>query len=122
MNKRYEYNGKIYCEDDLSESIDNYGGELYDLYWELSHDHLACDVTYYYATDGEKDYETAEELIESEFSELEVKEEMTGRECKNCEYSEVHPNKAPCMNCKRNLVYTSLRTLGEDNFKESTNE
>lgn len=75
MNKKYEYGGLIYCEDDLSESIDNYGGELYDLYWELSHDHLACDVTYYYATDGEKDYETAEELIESEFSELEVEED-----------------------------------------------
>lgn len=31
MNKRYEYDEKIYCEDDLSEEIDNYGGDLYDL-------------------------------------------------------------------------------------------
>lgn len=74
MNKRYEYDGKIYCEDDLSEQIDNYGGDLFDLYFALLHDNLASDVTYYYATDSTDDYETYEELIESEFSELEVKE------------------------------------------------
>ena len=32
MNKKYEYGGLIYCEDDLSEKIDNYGGSLYDLF------------------------------------------------------------------------------------------
>lgn len=74
MNKRYEYGGLIYCEDDLSLEIDNYGGDLYELYAALSHDDLANDVTYYYVTDGTNDYETYEELIESEFSELEVKE------------------------------------------------
>lgn len=31
MNKKYEYGGLIYCEDDLSEEIDNYGGDLYPL-------------------------------------------------------------------------------------------
>ena len=30
MNKKYEYNGNIYCEDDLSEEIYNYGGDLYE--------------------------------------------------------------------------------------------
>ena len=75
MNKRYEYDGKIYCEDDLYEELDNYGGDLYDLYFELSHDNLADDVTYYYATEGSKDYETYEDLIESEFSNLEVIED-----------------------------------------------
>lgn len=74
MNKKYEYNGKIYCENDLSLEIDNYGGDLYDLYLALSHDDLANDVTYYYVTDGTNDYESYEELIESEFSELEVEE------------------------------------------------
>lgn len=74
MNKKYEYGGLIYCEDDLSEEIDNYGGDLFELYIALSHDDLANEVTYYYVTDGTNDYETYEELIESEFSNLEVKE------------------------------------------------
>ena len=74
MNKRYEYGGLIYCEDDLSLEIDNYGGDLYELYFALSHDDLVNNVTYYYATDGTTNYDTYEELIESEFSNLEVKE------------------------------------------------
>ena len=74
MNKKYEYDGLIYCEDDLSEEIDNYGGDLFELYIALSRDDLANEVTYYYVTDGTNDYETYEELIESEFSNLEVKE------------------------------------------------
>lgn len=74
MNKKYEYNGNIYCEDDLSEEIYNYGGDLYELYVALSHDDLVNDVTYYYVTDGTTDYDTYEELIESEFSALEVNE------------------------------------------------
>ena len=75
MNKRYEYGWLIYCEDDLSLEIDNYGGDLYELYVALSHDDLVNDVTYYYVTDGTTDYDTYEELIESEFSELEVEED-----------------------------------------------
>ena len=74
MNKRYEYGGLIYCEDDLSLEIDNYGGDLYELSVALSHDDLVNDVTYYYVTDGTTDYDTYEELIESEFSVLEVNE------------------------------------------------
>ena len=74
MNKKYEYGGLIYCEDDLSLEIDNYGGDLYELYVTLSHDDLVNDVTYYYVTDGTTDYDTYEELIESEFSVLEVNE------------------------------------------------
>lgn len=74
MNKRYEYGGLIYCEDDLSLEIDNYGGDLYELYVALSHDDLVNDVIYYYVTDGTTDYDTYEELIESEFSVLEVNE------------------------------------------------
>lgn len=74
MNKKYEYGGLIYCEDDLSLEVDNYGGDLYELYVALSHDDLVNDVTYYYVTDGTTDYDTYEELIESEFSVLEVNE------------------------------------------------
>lgn len=74
MNKKYEYGGLIYCEDDLSLEIDNYGGDLYELYVALLHDDLVNDVTYYYVTDGTTDYDTYEELIESEFSVLEVNE------------------------------------------------
>lgn len=74
MNKKYEYGGLIYCEDDLSLEIDNYGGDLYELYVALSHDDLVNDVTYYYVTDGTTDYDTYEELIESEFSVLEINE------------------------------------------------
>lgn len=48
MNKRYEYGGL--------------------------NDDLVNDVTYYYVTDGTTDYDTYEELIESEFSALEVNE------------------------------------------------
>ena len=74
MNKKYEYGGLIYCEDDLSLEIDNYGGDLYELYVALSRDDLVNDVTYYYVTDGTTDYDTYDELIESEFSVLEVNE------------------------------------------------
>lgn len=76
MNKKYEYNGNIYCEDDLSEEIDNYGGDLYDLYWSLKESGLVGQITYYYVSnDGDCDYyEYYENLIEEEFSELEVKE------------------------------------------------
>ena len=76
MNKRYEYGGLIYCEDDLSEQIDNYYGDLFDLYLALLHDALANEVTYYYVTDGTNGYETYEDLVEAEFSELEVEEEV----------------------------------------------
>lgn len=35
MNEKYEYNGMIYCEDDLSKEINNYGGDLEELYYDL---------------------------------------------------------------------------------------
>lgn len=30
-NERYEYKGLIYCEDDISDEFNNYGGNLFDL-------------------------------------------------------------------------------------------
>lgn len=74
MNKKYEYGGLIYCEDDLSEEIDNYGGSLYDLFDSLESDGKAGSTFVYYRKESNEPYETYEELIESEFSNLEVKE------------------------------------------------
>lgn len=74
MNKRYEYGGLIYCEDDLSLEIDNYGGALYDLFSRLESDGRAGCAEIYYSKESSEPYEDYEDLIESEFSELEVDE------------------------------------------------
>ena len=72
MAKRYKFQDKIYCEDDLSEEIDNYGGDLFDLYWELRVSGEAVEWTRYSSThDSENVYDSAEELIEKEFDYLE---------------------------------------------------
>lgn len=76
MNKRYEYGGLIYCEDDLSEEIDNYGGALYDLFYNLESDGRAGCTEVYYRKESNEPYEDYEDLIESEFSDLEVSEEI----------------------------------------------
>lgn len=71
--KIYELDGKLYSELDLSETHDNYAGDLYDLYWELeSVKRLADDYKIYYATGNpENEYDSYEELIEEEFDYLE---------------------------------------------------
>lgn len=74
MNKKYEYDGLIYCEDDLSLEIDNYGGTLYDLFSRLESDGRAGCAEIYYKKESDEPYEDYEDLIESEFSELEVDE------------------------------------------------
>lgn len=79
MNKKYEYNGQIYCKDDLSNQIDNYGGDLYELFSELEADDRAESVVMFRSIDedgedGKYIYGDYRYLIESEFSELEVKE------------------------------------------------
>lgn len=74
MNKKYEYNGNIYCEDDLSEEIYNYGGDLDDLFSRLESDGRAGCIEVYYKKESSEPYEDYEDLIESEFSELEVDE------------------------------------------------
>lgn len=74
MNKRYEYGGLIYCDDDLDEEIDNYGGSLYDLFVNLESEGKAGSTFVYYAKESSEPYETPEDLIESEFGELEVDE------------------------------------------------
>lgn len=74
MNKRYEYEDEIYCEDNLSEEIDNYGGDLFDLFLSLNRDNKTYMRTIFCVRKSSKSYETTKELIESEFSDLEVKE------------------------------------------------
>lgn len=74
MNKRYEYEDEIYCEDNLSEEIDNYGGDLFDLFLSLNRDNKTYMRTIFCVRKSGKSYETTKELIESEFSDLEVKE------------------------------------------------
>lgn len=81
MNKRYEYCGLIYCEDDLSKEIDNYGGDLYELFVALECDDRVERKVMYCSIDGfdggennEYIYEGIQHCIEEEFSDLEVKE------------------------------------------------
>lgn len=74
MNKIYEYEDEIYCEDNLSEEIDNYGGDLFDLFLSLNRDNKTYMRTIFCVRKSGKSYETTKELIESEFSDLEVNE------------------------------------------------
>lgn len=75
MNKKYEYGGLIYCEEDLSEEIDNYGGDLYDLFLTLESDGKAGRTKIYYRKESDEPYRDYEDLIETEFCELEVEED-----------------------------------------------
>lgn len=75
MAKIYEYKGKKYCDIDFSLKDDTYDGDVFDFYLELSKDGVACDYTFYYSPeDPEEQYETAEELIENEFSDYQIGE------------------------------------------------
>ncbi len=75
MNKKYEYGGLIYCKEDLSEEIDNYGGDLYDLFLTLESDGKAGHAKIYYRKESDEPYSDYEDLIETEFCELEVEED-----------------------------------------------
>ena len=73
----YRFEGKVYCETDLSEELgDEYGGDLYDLYWELSHNRKILDEkTLYYKRDHEgrnepKWYDEYEEALADMADEL----------------------------------------------------
>ena len=70
--KKYEYYGMIYCDEDLSCDIDNYGGDLYDLYYALEKANEVVECTCYYSQDNPKYYDSMEDLIEGEFDYLEV--------------------------------------------------
>lgn len=73
MNKRYEYCGLIYCEDDLSLEINNYGGDLDELFFDLLRNKDAEKTTYYSAKDAcssDECYEDYKELIKKEYEKL----------------------------------------------------
>lgn len=76
MSKKYEYNGFVYCEDDLSEEIYNYGGNLCDLYYELARNGKVEGISpYYFVRDNSGDsecYEDCEDLIKAEYENLGV--------------------------------------------------
>lgn len=71
-NRIYEYNGKHYCDKDLSETDPLYAGDLYSLYFDAAHGDLngaLCEETVYYsAYNPECIFETVEELVEDFFS------------------------------------------------------
>ena len=72
--KAYIYNDKIYCEEDLSERADElghkYGGDFFDLLWELDHNdqriyHESTTVVRYVGDDflgTDDDYDDEETL------------------------------------------------------------
>jgi hypothetical protein len=72
MMKKYEYNGKIYCDEDLSCDIDNYGGDLFDLFWELKRKGKVEEHTTYYCRNSGTFYDSIEDFIEQECEDLEV--------------------------------------------------
>lgn len=78
MDKIYEYNGKLYCETDLSMKHDNYGGDLFSLYWDASHGDCRgelCDETLYYsAYNPEVVYDNPEDLVEDFFEDCVIGE------------------------------------------------
>lgn len=70
--KKYEYDGKIYCDEDLSCEIDNYGGDLWDLFWKLKKQGEVSEITTYYCPQSNAYYESIEDFIETECEDLEV--------------------------------------------------
>lgn len=77
-NERYEYKGLIYCEDDISDEFNNYGGDLFDLYYELRRDRKVSEETKYYIIDDYFGrgyncyYDSEEELVEKNYEKLGV--------------------------------------------------
>lgn len=77
-NERYEYKGLIYCEEDISDEFNNYGGNFLDLYYELRRDRKVSEETRYYInSDYFNDvdncyYDSEEELVEKNYEKLGV--------------------------------------------------
>ena len=70
--KKYEYKGKIYCDEDLSCDIDNYGGDLYELFYMLKKQGYVEEYTLYYCLNSETYYDCIEDFVEHECEDLEV--------------------------------------------------
>lgn len=74
MNKVYKWHGVYYSDTDLSEEIDNYQGDIFSLYFDMSQEGIIDEKTNYYLSSAEdgKTYESYEDLIANEFEHLEV--------------------------------------------------
>ena len=57
----YVYKGKTWCDLDLSEETDYYGGDLYDLFCELEQAGF-CYKTTFYCTE-EKSFDNEEDVL-----------------------------------------------------------
>lgn len=83
--KAYIYNDKIYCDTDLSEQEEElgytYGGDFYDLLWELDHNaphiyHESTTIVRYVGDDflgtddNYDDEETLDAIAEYDFEEV----------------------------------------------------
>lgn len=55
--KKYTFKGKIYCDINLSKEIDNYGGDLGDLRWEMQDAGIIQEVTLFYCPDSGETYD-----------------------------------------------------------------
>ena len=77
-DKVYMYEGKMYCNTDLSEVDDRYEDDLLGLFWALERNREVVSETIY-RLDGEydKDYSDYEDLIEEEFADLVVNDADT---------------------------------------------
>lgn len=77
-NERYEYKGLIYCEEDISDEFNNYGGDLFDLYYELRRDRKVSEETKYYIIDDYFGrgyncyYDREEDLVKNNYEKLGV--------------------------------------------------
>lgn len=77
-DKVYMYEGKMYCNTDLSEVDDRYEDDLLGLFWALERNREVVEDTIY-RREGEyaKDYSDYEDLIEEEFADLVVNDADT---------------------------------------------
>lgn len=77
-NERYEYKGLIYCEEDISDEFNNYGGNFLDLYYELRRDRKVSEETKYYIIDDYFGrgyncyYDREEDLVKNNYEKLGV--------------------------------------------------
>ena len=62
--KKYKYKGKIYCDKDSSEEIDNYGGSLDLLYRTMWYDGIVDEAIIYYCPKLGRSYDSKYEFME----------------------------------------------------------
>ena len=62
--KKYLFNGKVYCEEDLSEQIDNYGGDLTWLRFAMEDQKIIQEITLLYCPDDGETYDYFEDFLD----------------------------------------------------------